>query len=116
MYNKSTTEIVRETVEMAKDLQGMVDNFRAAEEAGTRKALAVSAGRKLAREETGGSVAGDQEGESVLGSSVVGEGEELGSVKGRRGRKKKGVGATPVPVPATPVAKTEPSPAAGSST
>ena len=104
MYNKSTTEIVRETVEMAKDVQGMVDNFRAAEEAGTRKALAVSAaGRKLARDNDGGSVAGDHDADSLLGSSVVGDGEELGSVKGRRGRKKK------TAAPGTPTAADGPS-------
>lgn len=43
MYNKSSTEIVRETYVMARDVQGMVDNFRTAEEAGTRKALSLGA-------------------------------------------------------------------------
>jgi hypothetical protein len=70
MYNKSNSEIVKETVEMAKDVQGMVDNFRAAEEAGTRKALMQA--RELGKgRETTESVEGDYE-------------------EDRRGRKKKG--------------------------
>lgn len=42
MYNKSTTEIAKETVMMARDVEGMVDNFRTAEEAGMKKALGVA--------------------------------------------------------------------------
>ncbi|TGZ83046.1 hypothetical protein EX30DRAFT_394291 [Ascodesmis nigricans] len=41
MYNKTNTEIVKETNIMAKDVEAMVTNFRGAEEVGTRKALAA---------------------------------------------------------------------------
>jgi hypothetical protein len=44
MYNKSTTEIAKETVMMARDVEGMVDNFRTAEEAGMKKALGARFG------------------------------------------------------------------------
>jgi hypothetical protein len=76
MYNKTSTEIVKETVMMAKDVESMVDNFRTAEEAGAKKALAAGAAggsKKVVRE---GSVA----------SSVIGEEDQ--EKKGRRGKKK----------------------------
>jgi len=94
MYNKSTSEIAKETVMMARDVEGMVDNFRTAEEAGMKKALSASFGhaRKLGgsgsgsagggagsergreRERTAGTVA--EEGEEGEGSTVAGAEEE----------------------------------------
>jgi hypothetical protein len=95
MYNKTTSEIAKETIEMSKDVEGMVDNFRTAEEAGAKKALAAGAAgkSKQIREDSMGE-------QSVVASSVVGVGEtnDGSSVveKGKRGRKKKVV----VPPPA----------------
>ncbi|CUS08992.1 unnamed protein product [Tuber aestivum] len=93
MYNKSSSEIAKETVMMARDVEGMVDNFRTAEEAGMKKALGASFGpaRKLGgagggsaggagserereRERTAGTVA--EEGEEGEGSTVAGAEEE----------------------------------------
>ncbi|PWW73880.1 hypothetical protein C7212DRAFT_365497 [Tuber magnatum] len=93
MYNKSTSEIAKETVVMARDVEGMVDNFRTAEEAGMKKALCASFGpakksggagggsaggagseRERERERTAGTVA--EEGEEGEGSTVAGAEEE----------------------------------------
>ncbi|RPB00932.1 hypothetical protein L873DRAFT_1827324 [Choiromyces venosus 120613-1] len=118
MYNKSTSEIAKETVMMARDVEGMVDNFRTAEEAGMKKALGASFGpaRKLGgansgsgggaasekereRERTAGTVVeeGDEgEGSTVAGGeeSIAGEGTEKetedGGVGGQEGKKKVG--------------------------
>jgi hypothetical protein len=89
MYNKSSTEIVKETVEMAKDVQGMVDNFRAAEEVGAKKLLLA---RKAVEERE------REESESVAGS-----------VNGEEGDKRKGKGRwkKPPPPPMTPASEKE---------
>jgi hypothetical protein len=79
MYNKSSTEIVKETVEMAKDVQNMVDNFRAAEEVGAKKLLLA---RKAVEERE------REESESVSGS-----------VNGEEGDKRKGKGRWKKPPP-----------------
>ncbi|KAA8895392.1 hypothetical protein FN846DRAFT_894194 [Sphaerosporella brunnea] len=71
MYNKSSTEIVKETVDMAKDVQGMADNFRAAEQAVEERA----------REES----------ERVAGSVAATDGGE----EEKKGRRRKKVPATP---------------------
>ncbi|KAA8904831.1 hypothetical protein FN846DRAFT_21279 [Sphaerosporella brunnea] len=82
MYNKSSTEIVKETVEMAKDVQGMVDNFRAAEEVGAKKLmLARKAVEEREREES----------ESVAGSVAAADGGE----EEKKARRRKKVTATP---------------------
>ena len=92
MYNKSSTEIVRETVIMANDVQGMVDNFRAAEEAGAKKALAARSSKPQVREESLGAAS------VVAGGSVVGDEEDKvrkGAGGGGGSKKKKTLGATP---------------------
>jgi len=96
MYNKSTSEIAKETVMMARDVEGMVDNFRTAEEAGMKKALSASFGparkfvgagsgsaggagseRERERERTAGTVAEEGEpGEEGEGSTIAGAEEE----------------------------------------
>ena len=93
MYNKSSSEIVRETVIMANDVQGMVDNFRAAEEAGAKKALAARSSKPQVREESLGAASS-----VVASSSVVGDEEDKGrgALKGGAGggsKKKKALGA-----------------------
>ena len=83
MYNKISTEIVKETVEMAKTVQAMVDDFRGAEEVGAKKRLlATKAVEEREREES----------ESAAGS-VMGDGEEVDAVRNRKtpvSRRKKG--------------------------
>lgn len=90
MYNKTNTEIVKETNIMAKDVEAMVNNFRGAEEVGTRKALAAKekevggaatwGGRRnlFQREETG-----EKEKDRARTESVAGDGmEKVGSERG----------------------------------
>lgn len=50
MYNKSSTEVAKESAIMSREVESMVENFRTAEEAGTRKALFALSGRKYARD------------------------------------------------------------------
>jgi hypothetical protein len=92
MYNKSSTEIVKETVEMAKDVQSMVDNFRAAEEVGAKKLLLA---RKAVEERE------REESESVAGS-VNGEEDKR---KGKGRWKKPPPPPQMTPVPATSAEK-----------
>jgi hypothetical protein len=76
MYNKSTTEIAKETVMMARDVEGMVDNFRTAEEAGMKKAL----GAGLRKERT----IADDDSRADRESTVAGEdGDEADDDKGK---------------------------------
>ena len=82
MYNKSSTEIVRETVEMAKEVQTAVDNFRMAEEAGAKKAALAEEKERRMKEEEGGSVAGDA-------SSVIGDDDTDKRMRNRKSVKKK---------------------------
>ncbi|CAZ79582.1 unnamed protein product [Tuber melanosporum] len=87
MYNKSSSEIAKETVMMARDVEGMVDNFRTAEEAGMKKALGASFGpaRKL-----GGAGSGSAgEGESMADEGTEKETEDGGG-GGQEGKKKVG--------------------------
>jgi len=68
MYNKISTEIVKETVEMAKTVQAMVDDFRGAEEVGAKKRLLAT---KAVEER-------EREGSESVGGSVLGEGDDTG--------------------------------------
>lgn len=80
MYNKSTTEIGKETVVMARDVEGMVDNFRTAEEAGMKKALGAAAtGGGFGSARKGG--VRDRERETTAGTA----GDEEQSVSGDKG-------------------------------
>lgn len=77
MYNKSTTEIGKETVIMARDVEGMVDNFRTAEEAGMKKALGAAAtGGGFGSARKGG--VRDRERETTVGTA----GDEEQSISG----------------------------------
>jgi hypothetical protein len=80
MYNKSTTEIGKETVVMARDVEGMVDNFRTAEEAGMKKALGAAAtGGGFGSARKGG--VRDRERETTVGTA----GDEEQSIGGDKG-------------------------------
>lgn len=93
---------------MARDVEGMVDNFRTAEEAGMKKALGAAAtgsgfgsarkpgARDRERENTVGTVAGEEE-QSVNGEKGDdGDGEDsvMGDTDGasERGKGKGGIG------------------------
>lgn len=107
MYNKSTTEIAKETVMMARDVEGMVDNFRTAEEAGMKKALGAAAtgigfgsARKLGvrdreRDNTVETVTREDE-QSINGEKDDGDGDDsmMGDTDGasERGKGKGGIG------------------------
>lgn len=94
MYNKTNTEIVKETNIMAKDVEAMVNNFRGAEEVGTRKALAAKekevggaatwGGRRnlFQREETGEKEKDRARTESVAGDAMEKGGSERGGGSG----------------------------------
>ncbi|KAL7270113.1 hypothetical protein RUND412_007189 [Rhizina undulata] len=93
MYNKSTTEIAKETVEMARDVSHMVDNFRSAEEAGNRKAAVVASaggGGGGAGSGAGGGGKGlKKEEEVVSGDEGEDEEEEEEEEEERKKRRKK---------------------------
>ena len=95
MYNKSTSEIARETVIMANDVQGMIDKFRADEKAGAEKALAARSSKPQVPEESlGAALSGN------ASSTVVGDKEDKGQNAPKDGgdggsKKKKTLGATP---------------------
>lgn len=105
MYNKSTTEIAKETVMMARDVEGMVDNFRTAEEAGMKKALGAAAtgigfgsARKLGvrdreRDNTVETITREEE-QSINEEKDYGDGEDslMGDTDGERGKGKGGIG------------------------
>ena len=94
MYNKTNTEIVKETNIMAKDVEAMVNNFRGAEEVGTRKALAAKekevggaatwGGRRnlFQREETGEKEKDRARTESVASDAMEKGGSERGGGSG----------------------------------
>ncbi|KAG0638732.1 hypothetical protein HOY80DRAFT_1009959 [Tuber brumale] len=90
MYNKSSSEIAKETVMMARDVEGMVDNFRTAEEAGMKKALGASFGpaRKLGGAGSG-SAGGAGKEESMADEGTEKETEDGGG-GGQEGKKKVG--------------------------
>ena len=95
MYNKSTAEIVRETIVMANDVQRMVNNLRAAEQAGTKKALASRSSKPQVREENVGARSSVDASTSVVGDD---EDKRRNAPKDNTddgSKKEKTLGATP---------------------
>lgn len=98
MYNKSTTEIVKETYVMARDVEGMVNNFRGAEEVGMRKVVEKEKAERgkmkvvVAESEKGGDEEESLRGEGSVAGEDEGEGigrTPRGGVRKRGGRRGK---------------------------